>query len=125
MKFAFFWLGFIALASALSWIYQPTLNLVVISASVLIALAGVVAWSAVRMRHGQNVFFKVLLVSLVAGFMHTQAMDIAYSVTFAPAGGRFPVLLETLILGLLLALNSVLFARLILRPQEDEKPQSN
>jgi hypothetical protein len=98
---------------------------VIVSASVLTSLAGVVAWSAVRMSSGQKVFFKVLLVSLVAGFMHTQAMDIAYSVTFAPAGGRLPVLVETLILGVFLSATSVLFARFSPGTQKDKEPEGN
>lgn len=125
MRFVLYWLGFSGLALAISWIYQPTLNLVIVSTVVLIGLAGVVAWSALRLSHGQKAFLKVMLVAVVAGFMHTQAMDIAYSASFAPAGGRLPVLVETLMLGVLLTATSVLFARLSLGSQKDKQSEGN
>lgn len=125
MKFVLYWLVFISIASALSWFYQPTTNLVVVSALALVLLAAVVSWSALRLGSGSKPHFKILLVSLVAGFMHTQAMDIAYAVSFAPAGGRYSLLVETLILTALLALSSSLFLRLSSGSQKDKQSKRN
>lgn len=112
MKLALVWIIAAAGFAALSWLYHPSTELAVISTATAVFLMVVVSWSASKLRVGSKAALKTLLVAVVAGFMYTQALDIAYSVYAAPAGLRWQVLLEAAAVGALLtavSLVSVLF----------------
>lgn len=120
-----YWLVVVAGLSLLSYFYQPSIELLVVSALLLSLLAGVVTWSAHKLAFGSKVLLKTLVVSLAAGFMYSQAMDIAYTGFAAPAGLRWELLLEASAAAFLLAAIATSSRLLFLRPQEKEQPHGN
>lgn len=121
MKKALYWLIVLTGLVAASYFYQPSLELAIVSAALLGLLSAVVAWSAHKLGPGKKPLVQTLIVSLVAGFMYSQAMDIAYSGFAAPAGLRLDLLPESLAAALLLAAIGTLSRLLFLRPQEKEE----
>ncbi len=121
MKLVLYWLVVAAGLSAASYFYQPSIELSVVSALLLMLLGAVVTWSAHKLAIGNKALPKTLLVALVAGFMYSQAMDIAYSGFAAPAGLRLDLLLETSAVALLLASIGTLSRLFFLRPQKYEE----
>ena len=119
-----YWLVVVAGLSLLSYFYQPSIELLVVSALLLSLLAGVVTWSAHKLAFGSKVLLKTLVVSLAAGFMYSQAMDIAYSGFFAPAGLRLDLLPEALATALLLTIFGSLSRLSILRPKQNKQSDS-
>ena len=124
MKLALYWIAVAAAFSAASYFYQPSIELSVVSTLLLVLLGGVVTWSAHKLAFGNKAFLKTLLVALVAGFMYSQAMDIAYSGFAAPAGLRLALLFEAAAVAALLVLVGTLSRLLFLRPQKNEEAQS-
>lgn len=120
MKRISFWVVFGGLSFAINWYYQPILELVITGTVLLIGLAILVAWSAAKLGSGLSAFAKTLLVAAVAGFMHSQAMDIAYSVLSAPAGGRFDLVIETAVLALFLTAGAALLKLLSSGPKQEK-----
>lgn len=121
MKLVLYWLAVSAGFSAASYFYQPSIELAVVSTLLLMLLGAVVTWSAHKLAFGNKAFFKTLLVAAAAGFMYSQAMDIAYSGFAAPAGLRLDLLFETIAVAVLLALVGTLSRLLFLRPQKYEE----
>jgi hypothetical protein len=124
MKRVLYWLVAAGLISGLSYLYHPTTDLAVVSGILLALLAGVVTWSAHKLASGSKAILKTLVVSVVAGFMYSQAMDIAYSGFAAPAGLRLTVLPEALAAALLLAVIGTLSSILFPRPKKKEQSDS-
>ncbi len=124
MKRVLYWLLAAGLISATSYFYQPTTELAVVSGILLALLAGVVTWSAHKLASGSKAVLKTLVVSAVAGFMYSQAMDIAYSGFAAPAGLRLAMLPEALAAALLLAVIGTFSSIVFLRPKKKEQPNS-
>lgn len=79
------------------YFYQPDLALMLISAAILGGLWGLVVWSGTRVGKGASALFKLALVALVASFMFSQALDVVYSLSSAPAGARFEMAPEVII----------------------------
>lgn len=123
MKLALLWLVGAAGFAAISWFYHPSIELAVISTGVATFLMLVVSWSASRLRTGAKAGLKTLLVGVVAGFMYTQALDIAYSVYAAPAGLRLQVLLEAAAVGVLLS--AVALVAVLFWPKNKKQGDSN
>jgi heme/copper-type cytochrome/quinol oxidase subunit 3 len=123
MKFALYWLIVAAGLSVASYFYQPSIELAVASTLLLLLLSAVVTWSAHKLTSGNKAFLKTLLVAVVAGFMYSQAMDIAYSGFAAPAGLRLDLPFETAAVALLLALIGTLSRLFFLRPQKNEEAE--
>jgi heme/copper-type cytochrome/quinol oxidase subunit 3 len=124
MKLALYWIAVAAAFSAASYFYQPSIELAVVSTLLLLLLGLVVTWSAHKLAFGNKAFLKTLLVALVAGFMYSQAMDIAYSGFAAPAGLRLDLLFEAAAVAVLLVLAGTFSRLLFLRPQKNEEAQS-
>lgn len=123
MKFALYWLIVAAGLSVASYFYQPSIELAVASTLLLLLLSAVVTWSAHKLASGSKALLKTLLVAVVAGFMYSQAMDIAYSGFAAPAGLRLDLPFETAAVALLLALIGTLSRLFFLRPQKNEEAE--
>jgi heme/copper-type cytochrome/quinol oxidase subunit 3 len=123
MKFALYWLIVAAGLSVASYFYQPSIELAVVSTMLLLVLGVVVTWSAHKLASGSKALLKTLLVAVVAGFMYSQAMDIAYSGFAAPAGLRLDLPFETAAVALLLALIGTLSRLFFLRPQKNEEAE--
>ena len=121
MKLALYWSVLIAGFAAISYFYQPSIELAIISTLLLTLLGGVVAWSAHRLAFGGKVLLKTLIVALVAGFMYSQAMDIAYSITSAPAGLRLEPPIEFTAVAAILVAIGTLSRLLFLRPKQNKK----
>jgi len=121
MKIALYWIAVSAALSAASYFYQPSTELAVVSTLLLMLLGAVVTWSAHKLASGNKALPKTLLVALVAGFMYSQAMDIAYSGFAAPAGLRLDLLFETSAVALVLAVVGTLSRLFFLRPQKNEE----
>ena len=92
------------------WYYQPSVDTSVVAALVSLLLLAVVTWSAKRLGSGFAGFAKTLLVGVVSGLMFSQAMDVAYSILAAPAGGRLGFPYEMLVVGVTLAVLAKLLA---------------
>lgn len=121
---ALYWLLVAGVLAAVSYFYQPTIELAVVSSVLLTVLGAIVTWSAHKLAVGSKAFLKTLIVALVAGFMYSQAMDIAYSGFAAPAGLRLDLLLEALLTAIVLVLVGTLSRLLFLRPQKYEEPSA-
>ena len=124
MKLGVYWLLVVAALSGISYLYQPTTELAVISAILLLLLSVIVSWSAHKLANGSKALFKTLVVAVVAGFMYSQAMDIAYSGFFAPAGLRLDLLPEALAAALLLTIFGSLSRLAFLRPKQKKQSDS-
>lgn len=125
MKLAAFSAVWVAIFAYLSWLYSPSLELTVVSSAVLIMLAALTLWSASKLSTGSNFLVKIAVVAIAAGFMYSQAMDVGYSAYFAPAGGRFALLLETVSAAGILVLFALLGWLLLFRSEKKEQPDSN
>ena len=123
MKLALLWTLAAAGFAALSWFYHPSTELAVISTAVAVFLMVVVSWSASKLSVGSKAALKTLLVAVVAGFMYTQALDIAYSAYAAPAGLRWQVLLEAVAVGVLLT--AVALVAVLFWPKNKKQSDSN
>ena len=121
MKLVAYWVGLTLAILAAQWLYQPSLELAGIASAVMIPLAALVGWSATRFGSGVMGVVKTLVVSGVAGFMFTQAMDIAYSALAAPAGGRLDALFETATAAILLTATSSLLRVISPGPEVEKK----
>jgi hypothetical protein len=124
MKLVLYWIAVAAAFSTASYFYQPSIELSVVSTLLLLLLGGVVTWSAHKLAFGNKAFLKTLLVALVAGFMYSQAMDIAYSGFAAPAGLRLDLPFEAAAVAVLLVLAGTFSRLLFLRPQKNEEAES-
>ncbi len=123
MKLAIFWIIQLVLVSLLQYLYHPSITLALIGVPLLIGLVALASWSARRNAAGARGLVIGLIVAGVAGFMFSQAMDVAYALLSAPEGLRFTVLFESLFAGLWIAISS-LVARAWL-PRSEVKQQSN
>ena len=93
----------VALILGAQWYCQPSVETSVVAALVSLLLLTVVTWSAARFGAGFSGLAKTLLVGVVSGLMFSQAMDVAYSVLAAPAGGRLGFPYEMSVVGVSLA----------------------
>ncbi|MDG2496795.1 MAG: hypothetical protein P8M68_01265 [Aquiluna sp.] len=94
------WLAIILIQILVSYQYHPNSTLWIIGTILATGLTALVFWSATRIS-GPAVFLKVAVVAMVAAFMNSQAMDVAYSLLRAPAGNRLDLIFEVLLFGLL------------------------
>ncbi len=123
MKFTIFWAIQLVLISLFQYLYHPSITLALIGAPLLLGLVALASWSARRNAAGARGLLIGLIVAGVAGFMFSQAMDVAYALLSAPEGLRFTVVFESLFAGLWIAISS-LVARAWL-PRSEVKQQSN
>lgn len=121
MKQVLYWLIVAAALSSASYLYQPTTELAIVSTALLLLLSGVVTWSAHKLAVGTKPLLKTLVVGIVAGFMYSQAMDIAYSGFFAPAGLRLDLLPEALAAALIFVAVGTISRLLFLRPKKEKQ----
>lgn len=99
-KTAAIWLAIILIQLVISYQYHPNATLWLTGAVLATGLTGLVYWSGTRIA-GTAVFLKVAVVAMVAAFMNSQALDVAYSLMLAPAGNRLDLVFEVLLFGLL------------------------
>ena len=123
MKFAIFWVVQIVLISLLQYLYHPSITLALIGVPLLLGLVALASWSARRNAAGARGLLIGLIVAGVAGFMFSQAMDVAYALLSAPEGLRFTVVFESLFAGLWIAISSLVARAWLPRPEVEE--QSN
>lgn len=88
--------------AAISYLYHPTVSLMVAGAVIGIALSALIFWSSAKIPTGKWWALKILIVSTVAGLMNSTALDVAYSLFSAPEGNRFVVGIEMVATGLVL-----------------------
>ncbi len=100
LKFVSSWLAIILIQLIVSYQYHPNSTLWIIGTLLATGLTSLVFWSATRIS-GSAVFLKVAVVAVVASFMNSQALDVAYSLLLAPAGNRLDLVFEVLLFGLL------------------------
>jgi len=94
------WLAIILIQLIVSYQYHPNSTLWITGTLLATGLTALVFWSATRIS-GSAVFLKVAVVAMVAAFMNSQALDVAYSLMLAPAGNRLDLVFEVLLFGLL------------------------
>lgn len=96
------WGAAVAAWSIISYLYHPSVELMVSGVVIGVALTALIFWSSSKVVAGKWWSLKILAVSTVAGLMNSTAMDVAYSLFSAPAGNRFNVLIEMVATGLVL-----------------------
>jgi hypothetical protein len=109
-----------ALITVSQYFYHPTLGLMIIAVAILLAVWGLVIWSGTRVGKGSSAIVKLALVAAVAAFMFSQGLDVAYSISGAPAGARFDLVPEVLIVAVGL-LGLTLLIRLFALGSEEEE----
>lgn len=125
MKVLVFWLAQLVIQAALQYFYHPSLVLAAIGLALMLALIAIASWSATRASRGARGLVLSLIVAGVAGFMFSQAMDIAYSFLAAPEGLRFVVLVESAASALLILASALLARTLFPRPEIEEQTQTH
>lgn len=84
-----------------------------------LGLAGLTVWSGSRIS-GSVVPVKLMVVAGVSAFMYAQALDVAYSLAFAPMGNRFDMPIEVLVFGLVFWVFAVIARTFVFRPQQQK-----
>jgi hypothetical protein len=121
MKLAAYWVGLAIAILGSQWVYQPTLELALISSLLLFLLSLIVGWSATKLGPGFWGFIKTLVVATVAGVMHNQAMDIFYVGFAAPAGARLEFYFEVVTAAVFLASTASLLRLLTIGPEIEKQ----
>jgi hypothetical protein len=120
LRAGIFWLLVVGSTSAIQYFYHPTIPLMVIGAIEMLVITGLLSWSAPRVGKAMRGGILLTVLSLVAGLMFNQGLDVAYSLLAAPAGQRLDVLLEIAAAGFVFLVFG-LFARwLLARPKVEE-----
>ena len=88
--------------SLISYLYHPTVTLMIAGALIGVALSALIFWSSSKIPTGKWWALKILAVSTVAGLMNSTALDVAYSLFSAPEGNRFVLPIEMVVTGLVL-----------------------
>ncbi|MEY3560866.1 MAG: hypothetical protein RL068_18 [Actinomycetota bacterium] len=115
-----FWTFATVTITSLQYLYQPTIPLMVIAGLIMFALTFLVTWSATRIGKGVRAGVLIALVALAAGFMLSQAFDVVYSLSAAPAGLRLNPAIETSV-AMVIFIGFAFLARLFLpRPKVEE-----
>lgn len=107
-----------------SYFYHPSIEVAAVSGTLGLALAGLASWSASRFGFSTKGIAKLLVVSTVASFMFSQALDVIYVLFSAPAGGRFDTAPEIAAFAALLGISSLLVARFVFRPNQNQDSNS-
>jgi hypothetical protein len=119
LKGSLFWLSLLLSQLAINFFYQTTYPLIFTGAALALGLAGLTIWSASRIS-GSVVPVKLMVVAGVSAFMYAQALDVAYSLAFAPMGNRFDMPIEVLVFGVLFWVFAVVARTFIFRPQQEQ-----
>lgn len=119
LKGSLFWLSLLLSQLVINFFYQTTYPLIFTGAALALGLAGLTIWSASRI-FGSVVPVKLMVVAGVSAFMYAQALDVAYSLAFAPMGNRFDMPIEVLVFGVLFWVFAVVARTFIFRPQQEQ-----
>jgi hypothetical protein len=119
LKSSLFWLSLLLAMLVSNFFYQTTYPLIFVGAALALGLSGLTIWSGSRIS-GSVVPVKLMVVAGVAAFMYAQALDVAYSLAFAPMGNRFDMPIEVLVFGLLFWVFAVIARTFIFRPQQQK-----
>lgn len=119
LKASLFWLSLLLAMLASNFFYQTTYPLIFVGAALALGLSGLTIWSGSRIS-GSVVPVKLMVVAGVAAFMYAQALDVAYSLAFAPMGNRFDMPIEVLVFGLLFWVFAVIARTFVFRPQQQK-----
>lgn len=96
------WIAAAVIWGLVSYLYHPTVPLMLAGTAIGVALSGLIYWSSNKIPTGKWWWLKILVISTVAGLMNSTALDVAYSILSAPEGNRFIVGIEMLATGLIL-----------------------
>lgn len=105
---------------AVSYFYHPSIEIAALAGLLGLALAALASWSASRFGFSLKGLLKLLVVSVVASFMFSQALDVIYVLFLAPAGGRFNPAVEIAVFAAFVAASALLLARFVFRPKQDQ-----
>ena len=119
LKGSLFWLSLLLSQLAINFFYQPTYPLIFTGAALGLGLAGLTIWSGSRIS-GSVVPVKLMVVAGVSAFMYAQALDVAYSLAFAPMGNRFDMPIEVLVFGLVFWVFAIIARTFVFRPQQQK-----
>jgi hypothetical protein len=119
LKSSLFWLSLLLAMLASNFFYQTTYPLIFAGTALALGLSGLTIWSGSRIS-GSVVPVKLMVVAGVAAFMYAQALDVAYSLAFAPMGNRFDMPIEVLVFGLLFWIFAVIARAFVFRPQQQK-----
>jgi hypothetical protein len=119
LKGSLFWLSLLLAMLASNFFYQTTYPLIFVGTALALGLSGLTIWSGSRIS-GSVVPVKLMVVAGVAAFMYAQALDVAYSLAFAPMGNRFDMPIEVLVLGILFWVFAVIARTFVFRPQQQK-----
>lgn len=119
MKKNLVWPLALVIWGVVSYLYHPTVVIMVAGGLIGLGLTALVVWSSSKIPTSSSWIFKVLLVSIMAGLMNVTALDVVYSLLAAPEGNRYILPIEMVASGLLLALIAGL--RPLLRPEQKDK----
>jgi hypothetical protein len=119
LKSSLFWLSLLLAMLVSNFFYQTTYPLIFVGAALALGLSGLTIWSGSRIS-GSVVPVKLMVVAGVAAFMYAQALDVAYSLAFAPMGNRFDMPIEVLVFGLLFWVFAIIARTFVFRPQQQK-----
>ncbi len=115
-----FWLLTLGLIAVTQYFYNPTIPLMVVGAIEMLVLTGLLSWSAPRVGKALRGGILLTVLSVVAGLMFNQGLDVAYSLLAAPAGQRFDTLLEIAAASFVFLVFGLLDRWLLARPKVEE-----
>lgn len=89
-----YWFIAVIAVAAIQYFYNPSVPVMVAGALEMLALLVLVSWSATRVGQGMRGGILLTVMSVVAGLMFNQGLDVVYSILAAPEGLRFSMLIE-------------------------------
>ncbi len=117
---AAYWLIVLVLTGGLQYLYNPSVAVMVAAALMMLALTILLSWSALRVGNGMRGGILLTVLSIVAGLMFNQGLDVVYSLLAAPEGLRFVMLIEVSAASLAFLVFGLLARVLLARPKVEK-----
>ena len=89
-----YWAVVVFLIGALAYFYNPSVPVMVAAGLMMLALTILLSWSATRVGKAMRGGILLTVLSIVAGLMFNQGLDVVYSLLAAPEGLRLAMLFE-------------------------------
>lgn len=115
-----FWIVVVLVTISLQYFYNPSIPVMLIGGFEMLVLSVLLSWSANRVGGGMRGGILLTVLSLVAGLMFNQGLDVAYSLLAAPEGLRFNMAIEIALSTLVFLLFGLLARVLLSRPQVEK-----
>jgi hypothetical protein len=115
-----YWLIVLITTGALQYLYNPSIPVMVAAAVMMLVLTILLSWSALRVGAGMRGGILLTVLSIVAGLMFNQGLDVVYSLLAAPEGLRFVMLFEVSAASLAFLVFGLLARVLLARPKVEK-----